>query len=482
MALDCDVVAVGCGPVGVMAALRCAQQGLSVISVDRSTEIYPHPRAIGMDDEIQRVFQAAGLLDRLDEVSSPVDGAEFVDVDGNRLVGLDLPPGMRGALGLPPIVMFEQPLVEGFLRHAALDAGVDMRLGVEATAVEPDEPAITIRDVGGGDETTLRSKWVIAADGASSTVRRLIGIDVVDQGFDQQWLVVDATALVDDFEFPHIPTQVCSPERVVTLIPGHETRRRWEFQLHDDETRAEFEAPERIAALLAPWGGPDQLRLDRTAVYRFHALVAERFRAGNVFLAGDAAHQMPPFNGQGMCSGIRDAQNLAWRLAMVDRGLAGEALLDGYDTERRPHSARQVEHSADAGKLIDALAAGVDVDTAAGYGGGREFPHLEAGLLDGDHPAVGRQLPQPVIAGAPFDDLLGDHFTLLCRVALDPAVEHWWADRGAQTVVVDDRLFGELIDEATTVIVRPDRYVAAVTDDLAATTSRLAAHLGVPFP
>ena len=235
-----------------MAALRCAQQGLSVISVDRATEIYPHPRAIGMDDEIQRVFQSAGLLDHLNQVSTPVDGAEFVDADGQRLVGLDLPPGTLGPLGLPPIVMVEQPLVEAFLRHAALDVGVDMRLGVEATAVDLDQPSITIRDSGGGDETTLRSKWVIAADGASSTVRRLVGIDFVDQGFDQQWLVVDATALVDDFDFPHIPTQVCSPDRVVTLIPGHETRRRWEFQLSDDETREEFEDPERIAELLAP--------------------------------------------------------------------------------------------------------------------------------------------------------------------------------------------------------------------------------------
>ncbi len=482
MATDCDVIVVGCGPVGVMASLRCAQQGLRVIAVDRSREVYPHPRAIGMDDEIQRVFQAAGLIERLREVSSPVDGAEFVDVDGNRLVGIDLPPGAVGPLGLPPIVMFEQPPVEAFLREAAVEAGVDMRLGIEATAIESERPSLTMRAVEGGNEAELAAKWIIAADGASSTVRRLVGIDFVDQGFDQQWLVVDATALADDFDFPSVPTQVCSPERVVTLIPGHESRRRWEFQLHDGEIRAEFEDPARIAELLAPWGSPDQIRLDRTAVYRFHALVAERFRAGNVFLAGDAAHQMPPFNGQGMCSGIRDAQNLAWRLAMVARGQATDTLLDTYDTERRPHSAQQVEHSSAAGKLIDALAAGVAADTAAGYGGDRPFPHLEHGLLDGAHPAVGRQVPQPTIDGAPFDDRLGDHFTLLGRRPIDPGLMRWWSDRGADSLVVEAGLFDGLLEGDNTVIVRPDRYVAAVTHDLAATSSNLAPHFGATFP
>jgi 3-(3-hydroxy-phenyl)propionate hydroxylase len=357
-----------------------------------------------------------------------------------------------------------------------------MRLGVEATAVDPERPSLTVREVGGGYETELVAKWIIAADGASSTVRRFVGIDFVDQGFDQEWLVVDATALVEDFDFPRIPTQVCSPERVVTLIPGHGTRRRWEFQLHGDETRAEFEDPDRIAELLAPWGSPEEIRLDRTAVYRFHALVAERFRSGNVFLAGDAAHQMPPFNGQGMCSGIRDAQNLAWRLSMVSRGQATDALLDTYDAERRPHSAQQVEHSAAAGKLIDALAAGVTADTAAGYGGDRPFPHLEHGLLDGDHPAVGRQVPQPTVDGEPFDDRLGDHFTLLSRRPIDRELLRWWSDRGAESAVVPAGLFDGLLDDDTCVIVRPDRYVTAVTEDLAVTTARLAPHFGETFP
>lgn len=482
MVTDADVVVVGCGPVGVMAALRCAQQGLTVIAIDRSTEIYPHPRAIGMDDEIQRVFQSAGLLDRLQEVSSPVNGAEFVSADGERLVGIELPPGTVGALGLPPVIMFEQPLVEAFLRHAAVEAGVDMRLGVEALAIDPDGPSITIRPVDGGTETTLHSRWIIGADGASGTVRRLLDIEFVDQGFDQEWLVIDATALVEDFDFPHLPTQVCSPDRVVTLIPGHGTRRRWEFRLHDDETRAEFENDERIAELLEPWGRPDEIRLDRKAVYRFHALVAETFRSGSVFLMGDAAHQMPPFNGQGMCTGMRDAQNLSWRLAMVGRGEAGAELLDDYDSERRPHSALQVEHSVEAGRLIDALAAGDDADTAAGYGGGREFPHLDGGLLDGDHPWIGRQLPQPRVEGEPFDTLLGDHFTLLSSSPIDGPDAAWWADRGAAVLVLDHDPFGGVLGDGAVVVVRPDRYVAAVTDDLAATTARLAPRFGVLLP
>lgn len=471
--LDADVIVVGCGPVGVMAALRATQRGLSVIALDRDLDIYPLPRAIGMDDEIQRLFQNAGLSDRLRECSTPMGGAEFLDAEGNRVIGMELPSDLRGPSGHYPIVSFDQPSVERFLRVAAVEAGVDMRLGVEVAAVTGAEPRAeaTVTLV---DGTTLRARWIIGADGASSTIRRLIGVVLDDQGFDEPWLVVDTTKLDPDLDLGTLAQQHCNPARVVTVVPGHGTRRRWEFQLGDHETREEMLSPDRIAKLLAPWGSPAQLQVDRAAVYRFHATVAGSFRRGNVFLAGDSAHQMPPFNGQGMCSGLRDAENLSWKLAEVAHGRAGDALLDTYDIERRPHAAGQVEHAADAGRLINAIAEGGAESYEAGYGGGRSFPHLEAGVVDGSHPRVGHPFPQPTVDGVLFDEHLGTGWALVGATA---PVLGAWALHGARAVAADPAVFPGMLDNGAVVVVRPDRYVAAVTTDLPATTERLLASL-----
>ena len=325
---DADVVVVGCGPVGVMASLRLAQRGLRVIAVDKTPDIYPLPRAIGMDDEIQRVFQNAGLIEQLRRHSTPLAGADFVDAAGARVVGYDLPDGALGACGHPPMTMFNQPAVETFLRDAAGDAGVDFRFGYEAVGVASGRTA-TVQLQSGDGHSELRSSWLLGADGASSTIRKLCGLRLEDQGFDQPWLVVDVTVLDPDVPLPRVARQHCDPDRIVTFVPGPDRHRRWEFRLHDHETREQALEPAFIAALLAPWGGVDQLRVDRAAVYRFHATVIDHFRHGSVFMAGDAAHQMPPFNGQGMCTGIRDVENLAWKLAAVWAGHAGDRLLDG---------------------------------------------------------------------------------------------------------------------------------------------------------
>ncbi len=477
--VDADVIVIGCGPVGVMLALRCAQRGLSVIAVDASTEIYPLPRAIGMDAEIQRLFQDAGLLDLVHSVSTPLLGAEFVDRDLERIVGFDLPEGFVGEEGHPPMTMFEQPLLERGLRDAALAAGVDMRLGVRCDAIDQDPDFVTATVSGPNGTARLRGRWLVGADGAKSTVRKLCDIRFVDQGFDQEWLVIDTTLIDADCDLPRVARQVCDPDQVITIVPGHGARRRWEIQFRPGDTADSMLDHDHILGLLSRWVRPDQVEIDRTAVYRFHALVADRFAAGRVFLAGDACHQMPPFNGQGMNTGMRDAENLAWKLALVARGVAGPALLDTYEQERHPHAEAQVLHSADAGRLIDALAAGDDFDTAAGYGGGRPFPHLETGVRVGEHRSLGRPLPQPTIDGVRLDDRLGDSFALVC--AQEPSMSAdtvaTWRRLGASTVVVDDPALAAIAAPGQTIVVRPDRYVAAVTDDLDATSAALAALL-----
>ncbi|MGI9603471.1 MAG: FAD-dependent monooxygenase, partial [Acidimicrobiales bacterium] len=219
------------------------------------------------------------------------------------------------------------------------------------------------------------------------------------------------------------------------------------------------------------WGSAEQLRVDRAAVYRFHATVAERFRAGPVFLVGDAAHTMPPFNGQGMCTGMRDAENLSWKLALVADGRADDSLLDTYDAERRPHATGQVAHSVDAGLLIDAIAHDGDAALEKGYGQ-QPFPGLAHGLIHGDHPAIGHPLPRPHGDGIPID-AIEQGWTLI--TADDPAeMASLWNDLAATNLQAPADAWPGIVSPGVTVVVRPDRYVAAVTADIDNTTGALA--------
>ncbi|MEM7094285.1 MAG: FAD-dependent monooxygenase [Actinomycetota bacterium] len=467
-AFDADVLVVGCGPVGVMTALRAAQRGLRVIAIDRSEEIYPLPRALGMDDEIQDLFIRAGLGAELRAHSAPLQGAEFLDATGERVVGVDLPDGSVGALGHPPVVTFDQPGLERALRRGAIDAGVDLRLGLDAYSIADLDDGVRVGVGTSHDDSTLTARWLVAADGAKSTMRSLRQIAMVDQGFDQTWLVVDTTVLDPDLDLPRLARQYCDPARVCTFVPGPARHRRWEFQLRPDETRDDMLDETIIAELLAPWGTTTQLRIDRAAVYRFHATVAERFRDGPVFLAGDAAHQMPPFNGQGMCTGMRDAENLTWKFAAVNDGFASDPLLDTYDNERRPHATGQVEHSKDAGELMQAIACGDRAALDSGYGQ-RSFPKLSGPLFEPGHPCVGGMLPA---AAVPLDPL-PNGWLVLTSTSIDvPAL------LPAKPIVVPDGCFPGLVDAHHSVVVRPDRHIAAVTADLAQTTRRLAPFAG----
>jgi 3-(3-hydroxy-phenyl)propionate hydroxylase len=477
---DPDVHVVGGGPTGVTTALLLAQRGHSVRVSEQATEIYDLPRAIVMDDEILRVIAGLGLGEGLRAITTPMRGAEFVDRRGERIIGIELPEHIDWASGHPPTVAYYQPELESFLRAAAVAAGVDLRLGVSVGSVEQNHNHV---DASTSDGETVRSHWLVAADGASSPIRKQLGIGFVDQGFDQEWLVVDIRLTRAVPTLPPFVQQICDPERPTTYVVGHADYRRWEFQLQPGETRDELSHPQRVWELLSRWLSPDDAELVRAVVYRFHATVADRMRAGRVFLAGDAGHQMPPFLGQGLCSGIRDAVNLAWKLDLVERGLAGDLLLDSYDEERLPHATAVVAHAVATGRLIDQLSGRADNGIAldAAYGGNRPFPHLSGGVLIGDHPAVGRQVPQPRIDGRRLDELLGRGFGVLVD---DPSIAEPLADRWAElgTVVrVDPLSMPFTLPVGGAVIVRPDRYVAAVANnraELVTATQELFTRLG----
>ena len=427
-----DVAIVGLGPTGATLANLCGEAGLRTVVYERDPAPYSQPRACHLDAEIARVFQQLGFEPQLHELLTVSAGMEYVDAAGERLFtfeGFEREP----LLGWHEDYVFVQPQIEAMLRDGLCRfPNVEVHLGVEA----PPLPALL-----------ADAQWVVACDGATSPTRDALGIRMRDLQYHEPWLVVDVT--LHDTAVPPLPPviqQVCDPARLATFVPSHGEYRRWEFLLHGDEHPDPWD-------LLAPWGvTPQHANLVRAARYRFHALVAEQWRGGpdgRVFLAGDAAHMMPPFMGQGMCSGIRDAVNLAWKLAAVHETGPDDALLATYEAERRPHAETVVRMSMDAGRTLSRLAADpTDLPTPDSPDPDRwsRLPGLELG---GDFP-VGHLLPQP--------DRLDDRLPpgAWVWVAADP----WFDAPDGRMVVVEPRAtYGR-----AAVLVRPDRYIAACID------------------
>lgn len=450
-----DVTILGGGPVGCLLALLLSDMGVTNMVIDHDEQPYQLPRAIVMDDEIQRAFHDHGLGGWLTAHTSVLERGDFVAADGTLIMGSDIPP--LGLQGVPPVVCHYQPELDTMLRAEAAARGSIVRFGNTVTSMTDDESRV-VTTLDSGEQ--VESRWFVGCDGASSWTRKTVGLVLEDLRFDQQWLVVDVE-LIGDAE-PDLPLgvrQYCDPARPTTYVKGHERFRRWEFQVQPDEDAAALNTESGLWGLLAPWMNPGHGRLVRSAVYRFHAVVAPEMRRGNVFLAGDSAHQMPPFLGQGLNSGMRDAINLAWKMAFVKRGLGGDRLLDTYATERVPHVRSTVAHAADVGRLIDQLAGREShgVDPESGYGGARPQPHIESGLVVGTDPRVGHQF----WFNESVSRAVREHGASFALVASgNIVVPGPLASLGARLVVDAAAATG-----AHAVVVRPDRYVAAVAND-----------------
>ncbi|MFZ4719894.1 MAG: bifunctional 3-(3-hydroxy-phenyl)propionate/3-hydroxycinnamic acid hydroxylase [Ilumatobacteraceae bacterium] len=465
---DVDVVVVGFGPVGTTLSALLARRGLRVLAVDRDTELFPLPRAAHIDHEIMRILQEVGCADAVAPATIINAGMDFLAAD--RQVLLSMRPPVTTPSGWPASTMFHQPGLEQPMRDAAVASGIATRLGTAVTAVvdRGDHAVVGLED---GSEVT--AAIVVGCDGARSSVRKQLGIEMDDLQFEEPWLVLDLV-LHDGVEPPaSVALQVCDPARPHTLVPMPAPRFRFEFMLLPGEDPAAINTPDTIRSLLAAWIDPDQVTIERSAVYTFHGLIAQRWRQGRVLLAGDAAHQMPPFLGQGMCSGMRDAANLAWKLDRVVRGFSPVELLDTYQAEREPHVRTIVELAVSFGRLICTTDAAVAAERDAGMlaaraaGGGTAEGGTSPTLPDGPLVAPGgTQVHQPEVDGVRLDDLIGDRFAVLVRhaaLASGDAAD-WWRAFGA--VVLDAEAHPTLIEAldaggADTVIVRPDRYILA---------------------
>ena len=443
------VVVVGGGPVGLTTSIALSSVGISNTIVERSLDVYGLPRAIVMDAEVRHSLARLGLGSQLEHVLEPMLAADFVDAAGGRLTGIDL-KGIE-LLGCPIVSKHFQPMLDALLREQARNYGATLLLGREVREHHEDSSGVDVRL---DDGSSLRGDYLVACDGASSRTRKAVGIPLEDLGFDQDWLVVDIE-LFDREQacLPDLTRQVCDPIRPTTLVSGFRNYYRFEFQLQPGEKPADMSTTDRVWDLLSPWVASSHARLVRTAAYRFHAVVAERLREGRVVLAGDAAHQMPPFMGQGLNSGMRDAFNLGWKLAYVARGWSTPDLLDSYSSERLPQVRDVVEQSVDTGRLIDQFAGRVShgVSREAGYGGSRRSRAYENGVVVSGSAPVGTLYSQ-------WHNVASDDPLAFVVVSSEPPM----LDAPLGTVPVHhvraDRI-ATLGHDA--VVVRPDGYVAA---------------------
>lgn len=419
-----DVLVVGFGPAGAVAAGMLGARGHSTLVVDRLTDIYDKPRAIAIDHEILRHFDNMGVADQVMPYVAPFTASQHFGAKGQLIRRIDMVPEPY-PLGYTPSMVFTQPPVEAVLRtHAESFGCVTVSLGIEMVHLDcrEDEVIATLKDAS-GETKKVAARYLIGCDGASSRVRELAGITLEDLVFDEPWLVIDV--LVNDAglaKLPQTSAQFCDPARPASFIMGPKNHRRWEIMLLPGEDPRQMALPDNVWRLLSPWLTPEDGELWRAAAYRFHALVADDWVKGRVVIAGDAAHQQPPFIGQGMCQGLRDVSNLIWRLDRILKGQSDDSLLTSYTQERKRH----VETLTGRIKAIGQAICERDPDAAAARderiladGGGKPLvitrqdivPPIEVGLIAAEGtPARGLLFPQPAILENGKSRLL-DHFT-----------------------------------------------------------------------
>lgn len=487
-----DVVIVGYGPVGQYLAYKLGKLGFTSACIERFPQAYAFPRAVHFDDEVARLFQSIGLNADTNPAIQQYDNAyRWVNADKEVLVELDW-TGIGKSAWHTSNFFYQPDLEREINKIVSTEANAQVFRGWQAVDVSQDEEGVTVtarRHSEPAETMSFRGRYLVGADGANSMVRDSQGITMTDLGFEFDWLIVDM--------FPHEPMhfdppawQWCRPEGPTTIVPGGAPhRRRWEFLRMPGETIEELNTDETAWARVAEFGlTPENSTMERHVVYTFRARWANEWRKGRVLIAGDAAHLMPPFAGQGMCAGIRDAENLLWKLEAVLRGQADDSLLDTYGPERTEHVRHFIELSMGLGQVICVT----DPDAAAARDAQMKAaiadptlappppppPHLGAGIK-GAHPEAGFLSVQGDVTvngqSGKFDDVLGYGWTVLARAGALDAVSggtREWAGRygirlfdvgsDPDSTVRDDAgtytgWFDELGVDA--VIVRPDFYV-----------------------
>ncbi|MBB6123056.1 bifunctional 3-(3-hydroxy-phenyl)propionate/3-hydroxycinnamic acid hydroxylase [Sphingobium subterraneum] len=481
-----DLAIIGYGPTGMMLAALMGRLGHRVVVLERYAGLYNFPRAACFDDEIMRMFQKLGVAGDVAEGAVVQRGYDWINADGEVLVQIDYPnPALNGWAAL---YMMFQPHIEDVLD--SLDKTlptVEVRQGVAVNGLEQDADGVTIETDQQGQKGSVRARYVVGADGGNGFTQRAFRRRVADYGFEENWLVCDFEMLRP---VPGLPTfqQVCDPAQPISIVTIGPRHHRFSFMLNRDESPEEATQPERVWQRVSGYITPDDATLIRAVNYVFRSRIGDTWRHGRVMLAGDAAHEMPPFLGQGMCSGMRDAHNLAWKLDLLLKGRAEDSVLDSYQVEREPHVRFITEKAIELGRvqtIRDPQQAKerderlLNERRAHKAPAKLAFPALSGGLIIN----CGKLFPQARVADASttslFDDIVGSGWILVTRDAdllatVDSDALAIWKDLGGRSLTIGgsrspdmladtDGVYTQWFEEndCTAAIVRPDWYVLA---------------------
>lgn len=470
---DVDVVIVGCGPTGATLSLLLARAGVTSHIIERERNLYPLPRAVHFDGQIMRVFQTIGIADALNKVVRFNPGMRFFDPEGTLL--LDWPrPTQVGEDGWHTSYRFHQPDLESLLRSAINQSSlIGLQTGAEVVAVKQTELSVKVSYTLGDDNNkeTIRAKYVVGCDGARSAIRQQINPDMHDFGFNEHWLVIDALLKTPKPELGDFTIQYCGAERPATYVRGPNNRRRWEISLKPEDQLDSFKHTDACWALLENWISPDDAIIERSAVYEFNSAIASQWRDRRLLIAGDAAHLTPPFMGQGMCSGIRDVYNLAWKLARCCRQ-GNDSLLDSYETERVPHVTEYITTAIKLGAVINSCSTQESLSQAFTQDDGTVQmkslnPRLGPGIGENADAHRGQWFAQARLSnGELMDDVVGYEPVLITLNAIRETCEAQLKISHLQCklLAADSepdlrRLLHKL--NSLAILIRPDRYIAA---------------------
>ena len=352
-----DVAIVGFGPTGGTLANLLALQGFSILIIEKEKSFYPLPRAVHFDDEIMRVFQTIGITDKFLKHTIINKGTKFVN-SKNRVV-LDWPrPRSITENGWYPSYRFHQPDLERKLRRRLKDfkkVSVMQSTKVNSLKEEKSSVKIFIENINNNKISEIRAKYIIGCDGARSTIRKQIKAKFQNLGFTQKWAVVDLILKKNKKELPDRTIQYSNSKRPATYCRNVGKRRRWEFAINNNESEKKVLSNSYIWNFLKPWLKPSEASLERKTIYTFQSAISKKWKKGRVFLAGDAAHLMPPFMGQGMCAGVRDASNLAWKIAYCLKNNHSEKLLNTYQSERYSNVIEYIKTTVKMGEFVNAV-------------------------------------------------------------------------------------------------------------------------------
>ena len=481
-----DVIIVGLGPTGSITALLLESYGIKVLGIEKEKEVYNLPRAVTISDQGFRISQLAGIDHIYQENSTVLGGARFTDKNLNTIGnGIDL-QGLISQNGWPPSSLFHQPYTDHAIREKLDNSAVEVLLEHEFKDLicADKENKIKVLNLKEEEEIEFTCRYLIGSDGGSSLVRRKLDIEQIDLNYNRDWVVVDVE-LRNENTLGDQVLQVCDSERLTTFVPSHLPFRRWEFIIHEHEDKEMFLDESNIQKLIYKWLKPEEYKIIRKAVYQFHSIIAKNFKKDNCFLMGDAAHQAPPFMGEGMMSGYRDAVNLSWKIACTIKNELNEKLLETYEEERIPHSKFVVKNSAGIGELMEAYAQTEDPNKVPqdlvnkGYGS-FILPNLSSGFFFGgkanETMHSGEIFPQPVEylnkkIVKRMDHILGDNFTLISKskFSLSKDNQKFLDLLGCKTLILKKEYIEEnswlksFMKEGTTYLVRPDRYIFGST-------------------